>query len=171
MDKKIAGVVLAGGRSSRMGQDKALLDCNGQKLLDHMIALLEQTGLSDIYVSGTFEGYDCIPDSAQHQGPARAMQDVLENLSDYAGVVFVPVDMPFLNAEVLGTLLEQDQGGYFEGAPLPVFIKQPCPNTTAASVREFLSILDVPSVALPSGFKKIMINVNTPEDWQEALST
>ena len=40
MDKKIAGVVLAGGKSSRMGKNKAMLIYNGKPLLNHMVGIL-----------------------------------------------------------------------------------------------------------------------------------
>lgn len=169
MDKKIAGVVLAGGRSSRMGQNKALLDYNSEPLLDHMVALLEQTGIHDIYVSGDFEGYCCIPDSAPHEGPAWAMVDVLQQLTDYGGVLFVPVDMPLLCVDALGILMEQAKGGYFEGFPLPVFITNADLKERTKSVKALLKKLKISPITLPPELEFCMTNTNTPEEWQEAL--
>lgn len=174
MDKKIAGVVLAGGRSSRMGENKALLDYNGQPLLDHMIALLKQTGLNDIYVSGNLEGYNCIPDTAPYEGPARAISDVLDALksstsSSYEGILFLPVDMPFLEPEMLRILLESPQGACFEAHPLPFYItKEREKNGSGKSVKEFLSNAGIPSLPLPPKFQNNMTNVNTPKEWKEA---
>ena len=39
--QKITGLVLAGGRSSRMGTNKALLEINGETLLNRAVRLLE----------------------------------------------------------------------------------------------------------------------------------
>lgn len=167
--RKIAGVVLAGGQSLRMGQNKALLDYNGQPLLDHMIGLLEQAGLRDIYVSGDLEGYHCIPDTALYQGPAEAMHDVLTALDGYDGVLFVPVDMPLLNAEMLHLLIKQERGGYFMGSPLPAFITRTCPEERVKSVKAFLEVAKAYPIILPPGLKDCMINTNTPEEWDEAL--
>lgn len=166
--RKIAGVVLAGGRSSRMGQDKALLDYNGQLLLDHMIGLLKQAGLHDIYVSGDFEGYRCIPDHAPHEGPAFAIYDVLKALEAYDGILFVPVDMPLLHTRALRILLSQESGAFFAGFPLPAYIAKPCPIKREKSVKALLKNLDVPSIFLPSEFEFCMANMNTPEEWDEA---
>lgn len=165
----IAGVVLAGGRSSRMGQDKALLDYNGKPLIDHIIGVLEQAGLSDIYVSGNLKGYWCIPDRKQHEGPACAIRDILQYLDDYDGTLFVPVDMPLLTPEILEPLLVKHEGAFYEGYFLPAYITSLCSDTNASSVRELLGKIGVEAIALSKEFKPFMNNSNTPEDWQEAL--
>ncbi len=185
MDRQnIAGVVLAGGRSSRMGQDKALLDYNGRPLLDHMTGLLRSAGLADIYVSGDFEGYRCIPDTEPYSGPSGAIRDVLAALKSYDGILFVPVDMPFLTPEVLEGLLSHSSGAFYATHPLPFYIIQTlgrdgvCPELEGASfskvegaesVKELLHVLDIPAIDLLPEFEPLMSNLNTPEEWDEAL--
>lgn len=46
------GVVLAGGRSSRMGSDKALLNWQGRPLIEHMRALRLSAGAGQVLFSG-----------------------------------------------------------------------------------------------------------------------
>ncbi len=169
MDKNIAGVVLAGGRSSRMGQDKAMLDYNDKPLLEHMVTLLKQTGVNDVYVSGDFEGYNCVPDSAPHEGPARAMCDVLMSLKMYDGVLFVPVDMPFLTPEILSILLLLPNSAFFKDHPLPAFVKPSHLGVKASSVRDLLKKRNAASIFLPQAFEVCMLNVNTPEEWKKVL--
>ena len=171
MDRKIAGVVLAGGRSSRMGQDKASLEYNGQPLLDHMIGLLQQAGLHDVYVSGDCDVYPCIADSAPHQGPAHAMYDVLKHLESYDGVLFVPVDMPLLNPQMLETLINQKRSSYFSGFVLPAFITGGCPEKRTKSVQNFLEAIESHPVPLPIEFESCIENINTPEEWNEICGT
>ena len=49
------GVVLAGGKSSRMGEDKALLKlANGNTLLQQSIHLLQTAGIEEVVVSGRY---------------------------------------------------------------------------------------------------------------------
>ncbi len=168
--KNIIGVVLAGGKSSRMGQDKALLDYNGRPLLDHMIELLEKCGLDNIYVSGNIKGYRCIPDRESHEGPGYAIYDVLQQLDSSDGVLFVPVDMPLLQAGALCLLMSEEGGGYFTNSPLPAFITKPCPQERSKSVKELLDVLDVNPIPLPPELEISMTNTNTPEEWDEVLS-
>ncbi len=168
--KNIIGVVLAGGRSSRMGKNKALLEYNGKPLLDHMISLLKSAGLSDIYVSGKIDGYRCIPDQEQHEGPAWAMHDVITYLKFPDRVLFIPVDMPLLSVEALRLLMKQEHGGYFENEFLPALITIPYPVKRLKSVQEFLEAANTPPITLPETLKYCMNNTNTPEEWKAALS-
>ena len=165
----IAGVVLAGGRSSRMGRNKAFLEYKGAPLVSHMIRILEDVGLNDVYVSGDIKGYRCIPDSAPYNGPAYAIRTVMEFLQAYDGALFVPVDMPLLTSDMLRALLCQSHGAYFQEHALPAFIKQPCHNQSVSSVHQLLQELDIPALSLPEQFKPCMGNFNTPKEWQEAL--
>jgi len=169
--KSIFGVVLAGGQSSRMKQDKALLDYNGRPLLDHMIDLMQQVGFSDVYVSGNVQNYNCIPDTSQYAGPARAMYDVLQHLGDYDGVLFIPVDMPLLPAGALQLLMKQETSGHFTDFPLPAYITSQCPSQPPESVKTFLESVGGQSIALPHRFVNGMKNANTPEQWEEVMRT
>lgn len=170
MDKKIAGVVLAGGKSSRMGKNKAMLIYNGKPLLNHMVGILEKSGIEKVFISGDFEGYGCINDHTPHKGPAHAMIDVLAELHDYDGVLFVPVDMPFLSCDALRLLIAQEKSCFFKGVPLPAFITKPYPIKRSESVKELLKSAKSHSVILPSTLINSMKNINTPKEWKEAIS-
>ncbi len=47
-----SAVILAGGKSSRMGRDKAWLEVDGLRLLDRQIALVRAAGAVEVLISG-----------------------------------------------------------------------------------------------------------------------
>lgn len=167
----IAGVVLAGGRSSRMGQNKALLDYQGEPLIRHMMEILKTTGIKEIFISGDVDGYDCLSDQEPFTGPAEAIKSIIKRLSGYAGFLFVPVDMPLLKPDMLHLLLQQKEGGYFIDWPLPAFITPPYPESEKKSVQGLLDDYGIYPVALPEHFSSSMKNANTPQDWAEVVNS
>lgn len=77
----LTGVVLVGGRSTRMGRDKALLTLpNGLTLLDQAIATLRTAGVSQIFVSVRLGQTYGRPDT-------REIADATENCGPLAGLV------------------------------------------------------------------------------------
>ncbi len=168
-EMNVAGVVLAGGRSSRMGQDKAFLDFGGKPLIDHMMGLLHASVVKDVYVSGDVDGYPNIPDTQTFNGPACAIADVMAHLCEYDGVLFVPVDMPLLSVEVLNFLMKHENGGYFNQWPLPAFIIRPCAVENAYSVKKLLDDQGVKPIDIPPCYQEEMQNFNTPEDWKKVV--
>lgn len=104
-----AGFVLAGGQSSRMGADKALLLLDGQPLIAHTLEILRQVGLSASIAGARSElaAYGAvIRDPAPDLGPLSGICAALESCSErYAA--FLPVDLPFVPAALLQFLLEQ----------------------------------------------------------------
>jgi molybdenum cofactor guanylyltransferase len=92
---QLTGFILAGGKSTRMGRDKALLDWNGRTLLDHMMSLV-LTVADRIQVVGR----EPLPDRLQGFGPLSGIATALESSETDANLV-VAVDLPFLTGEFL----------------------------------------------------------------------
>jgi len=168
---RYAGIVLAGGKSSRMGQNKALISYKGVPMVAHMMNILQQSGVDDIFISGEVEGFDGIPDITPHAGPVQAICNVIRQKSGYDGYVCVPVDMPLLKPEALRMLMKQRLGGFFAAHPLPFFLKR-CRNIeNFYSVREFLDANQVSTIPLPDNMQEVMVNTNTPEEWGKILAS
>ena len=89
------GFVLAGGKSTRMGTDKALLDWHGRTLLDHMVELLR--GAADhVQVVGR----DQLPDELPGLGPLSGIATALKTTSTDANLI-IAVDLPLLTQDFL----------------------------------------------------------------------
>src|ERR1700712_1952350 len=89
----IIGLILAGGLSSRMGEDKALMQIHGLSMLDHTARVLRDMGADLVAVSGSRPGG--IPDHWPVAGPVGGMASAARVLPD-ADLLVVPVDMPRL---------------------------------------------------------------------------
>ena len=167
---KIAGIVLAGGQSSRMGTSKALLRYHDIPLVEHMQNLLYSAGLNHIYISGDVPGYACISDAVRHDGPARAMLDLLIRFQkDYDRLLFVPVDMPLIGAASLSDLMQQKGSVYYNGFPLPACIATGGKTATFRSVRELLESRAASAITL-AGAVETMANINTYDEWKDIAS-
>jgi len=107
----ITGVVLAGGRSRRMGgEDKGLVRIDGRPMIDHIIcALGPQVGPLLINANrnlGAYRrfGYPVIPDNmGDFYGPLAGMASALQ-VMETAYLLTVPCDSPLLPANLAKTL-------------------------------------------------------------------
>lgn len=162
------GLVLAGGASSRMGQNKAMLKYNGKPLVEHMMDILKNVGIKEIHISGKVDGYAGLEDAEPLSGPAKAILSSLSKINTSGSFLVVPVDMPLLKVETLGLLLEYPQGAYFRGFPLPAHLR--LSHSIANPVRSVRSLLQqtkAEEILLPEHLLATMKNVNTPQDWEE----
>ncbi len=117
------GVVLAGGRSLRMGVDKAMLAWRGRPLIEHQIRLLRDVGLADVRISGARPDYRGVPDAVTGIGPLGGLTGVAAALADGVELLVVPVDMPLLTVALLRRLLAERPrapGLRFAGRVLPM---------------------------------------------------
>ncbi len=106
---KVTGIIVAGGRSSRMGQDKALLEIQGATMLERTAAALEQVTERVIVVTRDGQGYGTIglenvPDVYPGMGPLSGIHAGLSASGTEWGIV-IACDMPFVQPEVLHVLL------------------------------------------------------------------
>jgi molybdenum cofactor guanylyltransferase len=97
----LTGFILAGGKSSRMGQDKALLDWNGRTLLDHMVHLVASAA-DGVHVAGR----PPLVDRLQGFGPLSGIATALETSATDTNLV-VAVDLPLLTTDFLKYLRSQ----------------------------------------------------------------
>jgi molybdopterin-guanine dinucleotide biosynthesis protein A len=168
-------VLLAGGRSSRMGTDKAALPWGDGTLLTHMRALLIAAGADEVIVSGDRPALGGVPDATPDTGPMGALAQLAPRLCDGAWIV-VPVDMPLLSVGLLHALLMADAAcACVEGHPLPMALRLDTP--VRAKVKEIgaragrersLHALqqELHAQALPApSWQDALRNCNTPDDW------
>lgn len=101
---RCVGVVLAGGLSSRMGRDKALLPWHGQPLIERQLAVLRDAGVDEVCVSGARAAYGGIPDAMPVAGPLGGLAGVARTLADGVDLLAIPVDMPLLRVDLLQRL-------------------------------------------------------------------
>ncbi|MGW8958334.1 molybdenum cofactor guanylyltransferase [Paenibacillus sp. NPDC055715] len=105
----VTGIIVAGGRSSRMGQDKALLEIQGVTMLERTAAALEQVTERVIVVTHDSQGYgpiglENVPDIYPGRGPLSGIHAGL-SASRTEWSIIVACDMPFVQPEVLHVLL------------------------------------------------------------------
>lgn len=111
----VSGAVLAGGRSSRMGRDKAFLLLDGVPLVARQTALLGSLGLEDLLISGR-AGIDyavptarVVTDPVADAGPLAGLAAVLAAVR-HPWVLVVAVDVPRLTATFLQRILDTGAG-------------------------------------------------------------
>ena len=101
------GVVLAGGLSSRMGRDKALLSWRGRPLIEHQLEVLREAGADEVRVSGARPDYAGIADPIAQAGPLGGLAGIAEATAGEADLLVIPVDMPLLRAGLLRRLRDE----------------------------------------------------------------
>lgn len=187
-------LLLAGGKSSRMGQDKRLLEIAGRTLVDHALDLLTAAGADRILISGDVPGHDGIPDRIPGCGPPGGLHAAVHHIAATAGLdgsplLVIPVDMPLLDAGTLARLVEAiGEAGtcHFAGEIFP------CVFRLTPQLRDHLDTLFATFAAFAAGGTKggersmqallrafpeqvvdtagldagMFMNLNNPDDWQ-----
>ena len=182
----VTGVILAGGRSSRMGRDKATLEVAGAPLFERVLSVL-----LDFFDAVLIAGDR--PDLARPTVPYHPdiySGSALGGL--YTGLlkartewIFVaPCDMPHPDPEMIRVLLERREGRQivvprtragFE--PLFALYHKDCLDPMRAMLEEGryriydlydqMSVCYVCESELPPDWERSLINVNTPEEYSK----
>lgn len=105
------GLVLAGGRSTRMGRDKSALQWHGKEQVYYMADLLAER-CGDVYISTRPEQqatidphYKTIPDAWEGLGPYGAILSAFKT-NDACAWLVIACDLPLLDRDTLSYLIE-----------------------------------------------------------------
>jgi molybdenum cofactor guanylyltransferase len=105
---RVSAVLLAGGRSSRMGRDKALLDFDGEPLWKRQLHTLRRLRPEEIFISGwsrkEWEDYEVIADEVLDAGPLAGVAASLHRCST-SHLIVLAIDLPRMTANYLSSLL------------------------------------------------------------------
>lgn len=105
---KASFILLAGGKSSRMGSDKASLPLLGATLLEHQLDKARLMGCGDVLVSGArapAAGARIVPDIYPDRGPLGGLHACMQ-AAKHPRCIVLSVDMPLLPPCELRALLE-----------------------------------------------------------------
>lgn len=119
-----ACAVLAGGRSRRMGRDKAFLTVSGERLIDRQVRLLRALSPAELVISGRagvdygFTDVPVVHDARAECGPLAGLEAIFA-ATRAPRVLVLAVDMPAMTAEFLQTLLDRSHvsGGVVPFSP------------------------------------------------------
>ena len=108
MSKK--GIILAGGKSSRMNQDKGLMLLDGKPMIQYVIDVLEGVVDEIIIISNNLKyeqfGYPVYSDLVKDKGPLAAIYTGLFYSQSETNIV-LSCDVPYVNKELISFLLSE----------------------------------------------------------------
>ncbi|MGI6450228.1 MAG: molybdenum cofactor guanylyltransferase [Desulfitobacteriia bacterium] len=189
----VTGVLLVGGESRRMGQNKAFLELGGQKLLERSLEVLNGVCGEVLISSRETElysgyGYKVIKDKIKGQGPLAGLYSVLQ-AAKFEDLFLAACDMPFLNEKAIRAiypeLADYDAAvpyalgrlhplhAYYRRSILPLAEK----NLQAGKLRltDLFGICRTKIVRMEELFpgdsaqeliERSFLNVNTPDEWE-----
>jgi molybdopterin-guanine dinucleotide biosynthesis protein A len=182
--RSLAGLVLAGGKSSRMnGREKAALVFDGKTLAERAVEVLKALPCDPIFVSGRRQADILfLQDHTQGLGAIGGLEAAYRNpqLRDRPLLV-LPVDMPLLKPADVQPLIDHFEatgnGCRYKGEALPCIVPAgrsretalrdillANPESSQSRIRHYLAALDVDVIEAPEGVT--LDSVKTPEDWE-----
>lgn len=195
---KPPGLILAGGKSSRMGTDKAFLTIGNDTILAHVVRRLSPQ-ISEITLNAPMGfpnplGLRLLPDPVPGQigplaGVLAGLRDIQARGVEATHLLTVPSDSPFIPADLVPRLeAEADDPNTIviaasDGRDHPVFglwpvsiagdletwLSDPDNRRIKAFLeRHRMATVEFPMVETRQGLLDPFFNINTPEDLQEA---
>ena len=113
LDAAFSAVILAGGKSSRMGSCKAELPWGGKTLVEHQVNKIMALGIGDIMVSGysrPVDGTRFVPDIYPEKGPLGGIHACL-CAAKKAACFVISVDTPLFSPDEMKMLMEAHLAG------------------------------------------------------------
>ncbi|MFE3573185.1 molybdenum cofactor guanylyltransferase [Lysinibacillus sp. NPDC059133] len=188
---KIAGVVLAGGQSSRYGQPKMFELFAGLPLYKQSLIALQKNQLHPLIIATNAslqskfveEDVHWIIEKQPHQGPLFALHNIMTNFSEVEWFFVIASDMPFINTEFVQTMLTfiddryeaivpkqasrlQPLAALYRRSALPKALQLVQQNKRSMKVLlEQLQVCYVPFEEDSSTF----ININSQQDWLQTF--
>ncbi|MDD5450829.1 MAG: molybdenum cofactor guanylyltransferase [Desulfovibrionales bacterium] len=192
MTIKMTAIILAGGKSERMKENKALLALEGRPIIGHICEVLKDIFDEVIVVTNhpcaySFLGVKVITDLIKGKGPLGGLYTGLFYAASSHAFV-VACDMPFLKKEVIDYILKQAKPGRDVIVPFVSGVYEPLHAVYARRCLDYIhEDLSANKLKITGFYNRVRIktitgaelseidpemrscvNINTPEDWVKA---
>ncbi len=179
MDKKICGVILAGGASRRMGKLKPLLKLEGKNFTHILKKKIKQSGVGDVYlVLGSraeyikknlnTDGLNIIINNSWPEGQLSSLKTALKKIKDkYRALVMFLIDHPQVKQTTVKALIKAFKKKSDRDIYIPSY-KRRSGHPVIFNRTVFKALLNAPldegarAVTKNPDFKKEWVNVNDP---------
>lgn len=182
---EITGVVLAGGESSRMGQDKSLLVFGEQKMIQYSIDAFKPF-CKEIFISSSKKkhtefNYKTICDEYTKIGPIAGIHSALKK-SNTNFIMILPCDSPMVKKEFIQFLISQIDTttkaivpkyknhleplfAIYHKSVLPIIEDQI--GIKNYKLTNLLALIGAKTIEVQD--RSCFVNINTPKDYQDFL--
>jgi len=187
---KFNAIILAGGQSRRMGENKAFLPFGDSTFIQSIIQML-QPFAERIIISGSKNKYqnlgcEVIEDEIFNGGPLSGIYSGLKK-TDLEWNFVISVDTPFVNGFIIKKLQEQIKAQDFDvvaistkqkNMPLVGMYNKSCIPTLEGAlynghlkVTHVLNKLKTNFIMIQEPYNDLLTNINTPQEYNEGLTT
>lgn len=190
MYSDVTGVILAGGKSSRMGVNKSFLKLGNQTIIERTVDLMKSIFSNVIIITNTPNEYQFLnlplyEDIYKLKGPLAGIHSALSH-SETERIFVLPCDLPFMSREMIEYILFYPtdkpvvfcHAGGFHQPLVGIYSKCILPyvedflsnnNLIDKSLLSFLKIIDI-EVIHPENLafykEELFCNINTKEDYE-----
>jgi molybdenum cofactor guanylyltransferase len=188
MENKITAIILAGGKSQRMGTDKGLLNLNGKTFVKHICEALQPVVGTNIVIISSSKEYDTlgftrVEDIIENKGPVGGLYTALAASKTKVNLV-LSVDVPNVSTELLKWLIQNHDETYMvtqtksgdKTSPLIgvydrsmriVFGEHMAGNQL--KLRKVIEDVKHQTIEIPEKWNNQVQNINTPEEYQNLI--
>ena len=183
MNRELSAAIIAGGKSSRMGRNKALIEIDGKPIIQHIRCALGDVSSEIMIISNEPGIYDFLnlptySDITAHVGPLAGIITALHFCRE-SHCLITACDMPFLKNELLQEMAQNIESGKIVTAVSDGWIQPLCsiyPKSYLASARQAVAerkysplnwMKQYPLIEIPADDRSVF-NINTPEDLANA---
>jgi molybdenum cofactor guanylyltransferase len=180
---KYSGILLAGGKSSRMGEDKAFLRYQNRYLFEYSLSILRLFSKEILLSSGNLRfkdlEYPCIADEISNLGPLGGIYSCLKRIKNESAIV-LPCDLPFITEKTVKYLIKNSDGfsitialnhenrpepliGIYSSTLIPVI--EEMIHSNKYKMQELFLRANTNFVMIPNIKAETFLNINYPDDF------
>ncbi len=180
--RTLNGLILAGGKSLRMGQDKSLIEYHDVSQREYLFNMLKNfcaVVFTSCKITDTVPiRFNPLPDHFDFESPLNGILSALTHDS-IAAWLTVPIDMPLIDVEIISYLIDKrdpakvatcfyDSEGKDPEPLIAIWEPKAYPlmlnfyKAGKISPRDFLKMEDICILQIPD--RNALVNINSPEE-------